>query len=369
MELLADRDLASLLTFLRTNYESRDLEAYRSYVTSALPKLIHADITAYNDVDTRRQVTKWLFEPKGSVTDEEMGTFNRYAHQHPVIAHIARTNDSRALKISDFFSRARFHRLSLYNEFFRELGIESQMAATILSRRRIIGIALNRGRLDFSERERLLLNLLSPHLAQAYRNAAAMTSMTDEVKAMKRALEDLGSAVIVVASDGRIVSITSPAREMLTGYFGSWQPSNALPDAMRCWARHQRSGLDQLQVPEPLVVDKGGRRLSVRLVPERGQSLLLLAEQASNLRFEPFEAFGLTKREAEVLAWVAQGRTNSEIGSILSISARTVQKHLEHIFEKLAVETRTAAAARAWELIALPSPHLFQSRQSAKVAS
>ena len=50
-----------------------------------------------------------------------------------------------------------------------------------------------------------------------------------------------------------------------------------------------------------------------------------------------------------MLAWVARGRTNSEIGSILSISSRTIQKHLEHIFQKLGVESRTAAASRFWE--------------------
>jgi len=57
-------------------------------------------------------------------------------------------------------------------------------------------------------------------------------------------------------------------------------------------------------------------------------------------------AYGLTRRESEVLEWVSRGKTNWEIALILNISARTVQKHLEHIFQKLGVETRTAAAAR-----------------------
>jgi DNA-binding NarL/FixJ family response regulator len=56
--------------------------------------------------------------------------------------------------------------------------------------------------------------------------------------------------------------------------------------------------------------------------------------------------FDLTQREAQVLLWVSRGKTNSEIATILGMSARTVSKHLEHIFEKLGVETRTAAAAR-----------------------
>jgi DNA-binding response OmpR family regulator len=55
-------------------------------------------------------------------------------------------------------------------------------------------------------------------------------------------------------------------------------------------------------------------------------------------------AFPLTPREAEVLFWVIKGKTDRDIGDILGTSPRTVNKHLEHVFEKLGVETRTAAA-------------------------
>lgn len=56
---------------------------------------------------------------------------------------------------------------------------------------------------------------------------------------------------------------------------------------------------------------------------------------------------GLTQREAEVMHWLACGKTDAEIAALLSISPRTVQKHLEHIYVKLGVETRTAAVMRA----------------------
>ncbi|WP_028240180.1 response regulator [Stutzerimonas azotifigens] len=57
--------------------------------------------------------------------------------------------------------------------------------------------------------------------------------------------------------------------------------------------------------------------------------------------------FQLTGREVEVLHWVACGKTNRDIGDILGLSPRTVNKHLEHVYVKLGVETRTAAAAVA----------------------
>jgi DNA-binding CsgD family transcriptional regulator len=58
----------------------------------------------------------------------------------------------------------------------------------------------------------------------------------------------------------------------------------------------------------------------------------------------------LSRRQAEVLSWVARGKTNDQIGAVLDVSPRTIQKHLEHVFEKLGVETRTAAVMRAIEM-------------------
>ena len=65
----------------------------------------------------------------------------------------------------------------------------------------------------------------------------------------------------------------------------------------------------------------------------------------------PLQALGLTPREAEVLLWVAQGKTNAEVGLILEMTVATVKKHLEHIFEKLSVENRSAAIIRAIECL------------------
>lgn len=66
---------------------------------------------------------------------------------------------------------------------------------------------------------------------------------------------------------------------------------------------------------------------------------------------EPLLSLGLTPRVAEVLLWVAQGKTNPEIATILGISEWTVKKHVLEIFEKLGVETRTAASLRAVEVL------------------
>lgn len=65
---------------------------------------------------------------------------------------------------------------------------------------------------------------------------------------------------------------------------------------------------------------------------------------------KPLEKLGISPREAEVLLWVAQGKGNGEIAEILGLSVATVKKHTIHIFEKLGVESRTAATLRAMEV-------------------
>lgn len=78
--------------------------------------------------------------------------------------------------------------------------------------------------------------------------------------------------------------------------------------------------------------------------------------QADFSSFAPLtREFGVTDREAETLLWVAQGKANSEIASILGISEKTVKKTMGRIFDKLGVESRTAAALRAVEVLSTPT--------------
>jgi DNA-binding NarL/FixJ family response regulator len=77
-----------------------------------------------------------------------------------------------------------------------------------------------------------------------------------------------------------------------------------------------------------------------------GETMLLLArEETRSGDAARLAQAALTPRESEVLSWLAKGKTNKDIADILGLSPRTVNKHLEHIFDKLGVETRSAAAA------------------------
>ena len=86
------------------------------------------------------------------------------------------------------------------------------------------------------------------------------------------------------------------------------------------------------------------------------RELLILRERITQILPGPLESLGLTGRQAQVLAWLAQGKTNPEIAAILAISPNTVARHVEAIFAELGVETRTAAAAVAFSHLSSLEP-------------
>jgi DNA-binding NarL/FixJ family response regulator len=100
---------------------------------------------------------------------------------------------------------------------------------------------------------------------------------------------------------------------------------------------------------KPVRVDELLRAINSRLERRRQQKEEFKAEFKSP---QPLETLGLSAREAEILFWVAQGKSNPEIGTILQISPATAKKHLENIFNKLGTENRASATLLALEVLA-----------------
>lgn len=108
------------------------------------------------------------------------------------------------------------------------------------------------------------------------------------------------------------------------------------------------------EVGATCTLNLGGLQLECAMLGLIGADELLfrLSEKRSADDTTALQGLGLTAREAEVLLWLSRGKTNREIGQILGISPRTVNKHLEQIFIKMGVENRASAAARAARLLA-----------------
>jgi DNA-binding CsgD family transcriptional regulator len=94
----------------------------------------------------------------------------------------------------------------------------------------------------------------------------------------------------------------------------------------------------------------------------------LLSPYVGRARARADSILGLTRRETEVLAWVAAGKTNAQIAEVLSIAPGTVKKHLEHIYEKLGVSSRTDAAVTAIGVVIASRPRPSQVRSLVLIA-
>jgi DNA-binding CsgD family transcriptional regulator len=271
-------------------------------------------------------------------------------HQHPYWSHYLRTLDPRATKLSDFMSRRELHSKGFYAEIYKPLKADAEIGCmlVIAPPSHLSYVAAIRDGIDFSERDRTVLNLLQPHLARAHQNAEALTALRDELGLARKLIECPDRGLIVMSHDGAVRLLTAQARTWLAEYFPSHRRADELPVLLEDWVKHHRKSLgvrDRIPEPmRPLVLDRGGRRLVVRLVLESDQAILALTEERTTVDSRWLERIGLTRREIEVSAWMVEGKTNAEIGQILGIHPLTVKKHVEHIFQKLGVENRTAAA-------------------------
>jgi DNA-binding CsgD family transcriptional regulator len=126
--------------------------------------------------------------------------------------------------------------------------------------------------------------------------------------------------------------------------------SEKLPEELNSYINYHRSVFDGNEFylpPVPLKKVCQDAKLIIRLTFHSfTKTTVLLFEEIPNPSSANFEGLQLTNRETEILFWISQGKTDGEIGLILNISIRTVQKHVENIFNKLGVENRTAAVSR-----------------------
>ena len=176
----------------------------------------------------------------------------------------------------------------------------------------------------------------------------------------RSALDAFGYATFTVRSrDGRLVWQTPLARDLLRRYCGTEAPITPAP--VLDWLQRHLAQAQQRIEPPRLHLHAGDKRLTLRLhrqigdeedTGEAGEWLIVMEESSDDSTIETLAAaFGLTAREAEVLYWVAQGKINRDIGDILGASPATVKKHLERVYAKLGVETRTAATAMAMQRV------------------
>jgi DNA-binding CsgD family transcriptional regulator len=243
---LSHKDFEALQLALHELYEYRDLERFRREAPAILLRLIPSDYFFWpeytiNPMARQAALTEYV-ESEKRVTPELAAQMGSQILKHPFTEYFMNGGTDECLKLSDFLTQTQLDNSGICSTIYRQWGFKYNLSASIsTSLGKAAGIGLCDSKKDFTERDRLLLNLFRGHFDQAHRNAKLATAR--------------------------------------------------------------------------------------------------LAAAA-----KPLAAYDLTPRETEIAHWLARGKSNPEIGVILGCNARTVEKHVERILEKLGAENRVVAA-------------------------
>ena len=320
---LAEEDYRKLLEAVPELYRGLGLTTYPRASLRVLDSLLPSLFATYHELELRLKTGRYVCEP-----EKYTGGTEKSEPSVPAGPAASRAN-------------------------FQPRGAHDILSFTVSPSASLnITFTLYRPEGEFTDRDRAIASLLRPHLVNAYQLAVAVTQRRGLELLSGRPAETTGDhGLLIVDSQCRIVHANRRATSQLRRGFPSTAGERLPPEIAR-WLVSTRSSAGA----EPVDLEIAGAELplTVRAVAaEAGHWLLVLTE--TNAALVPSllqKQFRLTAREAELLYWLSKGRSNREMGIIFGISARTVDKHLQHVFEKMDVENRHAAVVKALEALA-----------------
>lgn len=193
--------LESALRFAEDLADTDDPAGLGRRALPGLARLIPADLLAYNELSPGPGQASYCTYPEDVVfSPVTVAAFKAHVWENPLVKHLQTTGDGSPVKISDFLTRERFHRLGVYTEFFRLVPVEHQIAIGLPpSGGRVTRIALSRARGDFTEDDRDLLAVLRAPL----------------VRAMSRARSRYRARQALSGPDGDVAGLTERELELL----------------------------------------------------------------------------------------------------------------------------------------------------------
>jgi DNA-binding CsgD family transcriptional regulator len=336
---LDEGDAAAILRLVETLTSVQTLDDYARTTMIGLIDLIPCIDASYNEMNPSANRISWASQPENSAMDDYAPLFARLMRQNPLVRHFEDTADTRAMMWSDLASFEVIAQTELYQEMFRPLGVEAQMAMVVPTPPGIVvGFAVNTGSEGFTERDRAVFNTLRPHLAHFYRSIQ-LTEMTRREPGWTGALangegivervtddsELLADAGIVLAEGEPLpVAIKRPFQAGVSAY----QPSQPAVPSRSTRISEEADGVVGWHVPGPI-----------------GPHVVVVQTHADAMGRRLTDA-GLTDRQIDVALQLVEGGTNATIARRLGIAEGTIRKHLERIYRALDVTDRASAIAR-----------------------
>jgi DNA-binding CsgD family transcriptional regulator len=336
-------DFQAVLAVLADAHAIDGTEAFPPEFLGRLAELVPCEGVFFNerDVVRRRLIADAAWYAEDAEPCSEPPTEDEWSliARNPLKVHCRRTGDFGVRKLSDFYTRRQRVSQAVFSEYLAavhtvdSIGIRLRRSHTYT-----VSVGFESQRRDFGERDRLVLELLSPHLAAAHRHAQVRRLLRAALVALD-AGADVGTPGVVLLGRSRIEFISRSARRLLESYFGNHD--RRLPEEIDSW-------LQSSSAPErPFTKLRGERRLVVES-PPGNRSVLLFREGP--------DTAALTPREWDVLRCVGAGMSNAETARFLWVSSATVRKHLENTYAKLGVRSRTAALAKLGPSLGVRDP-------------
>ena len=334
MPWLVDSDVVAACGFARSIETACTEEELRGRALQVLGELVPADVLTWDRVELATGAVRHTALPEGA---EPGGAFEAVigeAAGHPLLAAHAAGRRS-ALRLSDVTERSALVHDELYGDFLHTSGVEYEIAiGTRTGHGEAVVVGLGRTEREFSERDRDVLDIACPVLEGALRATEARGRLGQALAADPPP----GTAVVLLNRDGEIELSSLDADRWLAEHFDAAEHPGWLPGPVADWLA--------LPPRPPLVSERDGRRLTVRLLPG-DPHLLLLEEQVGRFRTDALDRLGLTPRETEVLRAAAVLEDEADIAWDLFLSLHAVRERLAHLEAKLGVRTASDAVARA----------------------
>ena len=344
---LNSASVAAVMEVALTAYSFDGLESFRRELLSCVRRLIPGDVLGYNEMDLKAGETIVISDTPDVTSPGMVEAFVETAHQHPGV-QLCQRGDFRPHFLSDLMTTSELHRLELYQEVYRRLGVEDQFYFNLTESADLATVAIGRSRRSFTGRDRAIVELLEPHLRRAYLQAHRRDLAKAVIAAQEAGLEEADTAVILLDDRDHVLHASGLSQQLLDTYFpGQHDIGGILPESLANWLNtSNRDVLNSMCVTRP----QG--RLRIRALSRRtaeGWRTLLLDELPADPlpSVESLVALGLTNRQAEVLRLLASGNSTQTIADQLYLSPATIRKHLENIYTRLGTRSRTEAVAMA----------------------
>lgn len=310
---LTSIELARLLDFSAELQAVEHLADLPRALLPALLRLVDADVSGWNDIDTQASSFQGYLYPDES-SAAAFADLSDLEEQPPLLRHFQQHPSSGPTRISDVCSSRQWHQTAAYTEVYRRYGIESQIGFPVTTTATRIGaVVLNRATGDFTDAAILVLAAARRHIEIAHRRL-----LRDAARTAARAALGPDAGWLVTDATGIVIDFDGTAAVLFDDSGLALEPGRTLP-----------------RPPGAVSIAE----IDCRLAPGAGTGRRYYAVRPT---VSP-QSIGLTRRQYQVLCCVADGATVDSAARALGISSYTLATHLRDAYAALGVAGRLAA--------------------------